>query len=105
MPKNTAPGPTLIIALVIILLLTLATINILGFIKKTSDLYSVASVEARSDHEVLYWEGLVLQNPNYIEGWIELAKVKNNSGDLDGGLAALESATKIDPNSKLLENY
>jgi len=51
-----------------------------------------------------FWLSFLNSNPNYLPGWIELAKIESRLGNLQAANEAFETAQKIDPNSELLNN-
>lgn len=53
--------------------------------------------------EMLFWEKIVSENPTYIDGWLELARVSFELGDKDYAIGALNSAKAINPNSEKIE--
>lgn len=54
--------------------------------------------------KILFWENIVSENPTYIDGWLELAKVTYEHGDKDYAIGALNSAKAINPNSEKVES-
>lgn len=51
-----------------------------------------------------YWQNLLLENPQYFDGWLELAKIYSELGDTENSLAVLAKARQIDPNSAKFNN-
>ena len=54
--------------------------------------------------EILFWENIVSENPTYIDGWLELARVTYEIGDKNYAIGALNSAKAINPNSEKVES-
>ena len=46
-----------------------------------------------------FWTDFLTQNPNYFEGWIELAKLDIDSGKTDLAIYAYTKAKQLNPNS------
>ncbi len=51
------------------------------------------------DQEVSYWQGLLDFNPEYLEGWLELAKIEVSKGNYSEAKEFILKAENIDPNS------
>lgn len=51
-----------------------------------------------------FWEKIVSENPTYLDGWLELAKINYKLGDMGYAQGALNTARAIDPNSDKIEN-
>jgi tetratricopeptide (TPR) repeat protein len=52
--------------------------------------------------EIYYWKGLLDANPEYLEGWIELAKIEYKLGNSEEAKRAIDKAFDINPNSEEL---
>lgn len=61
-----------------------------------------ASVKLTADKE--FWNKFLQENPNYFEGWIELAGLYIESEEFDLARLALERAKQINPNTRLIRN-
>lgn len=46
-----------------------------------------------------FWTDFLIQNPNYFEGWIELAKLDIDSGKTDLAIYSYTKAKQLNPNS------
>ena len=57
-----------------------------------------ASVKLAADKE--FWNNFLQENPDYFEGWIELAGLYAQSEEFDLARLALDKAKQINPNSK-----
>ena len=55
-------------------------------------------------HEGNFWKSLLNENPSYLQGWLELAKVEVQLENLDSARNALHQAKAISPNSELVKN-
>ena len=53
--------------------------------------------------EIYYWKGLLEANPQYLEGWLELAKIEYSIGNYEEAKNAVSKASEIDPNSEELK--
>jgi cytochrome c-type biogenesis protein CcmH/NrfG len=52
------------------------------------------------NNEIANWENFLKENPHYLEGWIKLAELRFQTGNIDGAKEAYQKAWKIDPNSE-----
>lgn len=48
----------------------------------------------------VYWEKFLQENPEYLDGWLEIAKIYSEIGYVNGAIEALGAAKEIDPNSE-----
>lgn len=55
------------------------------------------------DEEKLFWVNFLNDNPSYIVGWIELAKLESKLGSINGAKEAIDKAEEIDPNSEIVK--
>lgn len=55
-------------------------------------------------HELKFWKSFLNENPSYLQGWLELAKVEIQLENLDSARSALYEAKAISPNSKLVKD-
>lgn len=84
--------------LLTILLLILISININKAIATQKVLG--ASINASPlQNEKSYWEKMVSDNPTYIDGYLELAKVDVELGNTSEATSYIEKALSLDPNS------
>jgi cytochrome c-type biogenesis protein CcmH/NrfG len=91
----------LLVALGVIILFLLTTFNLNHYLKRQEVLGSTTVVSG-SHNEIAFWEDFLNENENYIEGWLELAKLKIDEGDINGARQALIEVEKINPNSEKL---
>lgn len=101
--KKTARQNHIIISIGAGLLFLLSGLNFSLFLSLSKNAPSVAGATRNLEGELVYWEDIVLQNPQYQQGWIKLSEVKKELGDLEGERVALENAVRIEPNSQRLE--
>ena len=105
--KNKAPHKNefvyLFVVLGTIILFFLTTFNLDHYLEAQKVLGSTTTISS-SRNEIVFWEVFLYENENYIEGWLELAKLKIGEGDINGARQALAEVEKINPNSeKLME--
>jgi len=62
----------------------------------------VLSATTEVPSEELFWKSFLSSNPNYLPGYIELAKIQIENGQLDEANNILIKAEKIDPNSSVV---
>lgn len=51
-----------------------------------------------------YWNGFLEKNPDYLPGWLELAKLRVDNNEISDAFLAANEALKIDPNSDLVKD-
>lgn len=85
--------------LLVILLLVLTGVNIDKFLNNQKVLGT--SVDTTSiQEEKLYWQKIVSDNPTYIDGYLELAKVEVQLGNIQEAQNFINQALQINPNSQ-----
>lgn len=89
-------------ALGVILILILAGANIANFNdqRQTKVLGIQDNFESEKIKELIFWEEFLSKNPDYRDGWIEIARLSYELGDKDYSVGALKTAKGIDPNSE-----
>lgn len=118
MPKQTTTLPLLIklsknrlylsIACFSIVLITFSVFNLVFFF--SSDKNQVLGTKIEIDtktvliNQRVYWKELLEQNPGYIYGWVELAKVEVQLENPKAARNALDNALEINPNSQLVKD-
>lgn len=100
MSRQPAKNPFTLFSLLfgIIVLLALASLNLYTFLKEEKVL-GATSEPQEFNSEILFWENFLLLNNDYLDGWFELAKLKIESGDIEGAKGALNRIEEINPNS------
>lgn len=85
------------LAVLIVLLLTIVNLNKIFAHKK------VLGVQIDTDSvnkQRTYYENLVKENPTYVDGYVELAKISSFVGDKESEKSYLKMAYNINPNNK-----
>jgi cytochrome c-type biogenesis protein CcmH/NrfG len=90
---------------VLVALISLTFFNLSVYLSpaKTQVILGSQATTDNYSGQLIYWESILSENPDYIEGWIELAKMKSTKGDTIGAQQAIDMARKIDPNRDRLE--
>ncbi|CAN5295534.1 hypothetical protein BH10PAT1_BH10PAT1_7850 [soil metagenome] len=89
--------------LAIIALLSITTLNINKYLDSQKVLGTSIDVTPLQN-ERLYWQTLVSQNPTYIDGYLELAKVNVELSNKVEAEIYINKALSLDPNSlKIIE--
>lgn len=91
----------LLVVLGTIILLLLTTFN-LDYYLEIQEVLGSTTVMSSPHNEIAFWEVFLYENENYVEGWLELAKLKIGEGDMYGAKQALIEVEKINPNSEEL---
>ncbi len=52
--------------------------------------------------ERFFWQNFLEENPTYLPGWLELAKIEVQLENVESARYALEMAKSIDPNSNVV---
>lgn len=84
--------------LAIIFLLTLTSININKFLNTKKVLGASVNVTPLQN-EKSYWQNLVDENPTYVDGYLQLAKVDVELGNVNEATTFINKALSLDPNS------
>ncbi|MEJ2441333.1 MAG: hypothetical protein P8Y06_00200 [Patescibacteria group bacterium] len=101
--KSQQRHPSLfILFLGIIGLFFLTSFNLHTFLKE--DLVLGTTTETQPSDEIAFWENFLSANENYLDGWIELAKLKAEVGKTEEVKQILTKIEEIDPNSQELED-
>ncbi len=86
----------------VIALLLLTGLNIQTFIQNQKVLgikTEAVSNDTALQIEENFWNDFLTQNPNYFEGWIELARLEIGGGKRDSAIQAYTKAKQLNPNS------
>lgn len=86
-----------------VLVFALATFNTSSFLYPNTVLGAKTQNLGPEDQGV-YWQNLLNQYPNYIEGWIELSKIEFKAGNRTEAIKDLTKAKDIDPNSSEIKD-
>lgn len=109
MPKQPAQKDLLkliFIPIAIVLLLFLSSFNLHSYLTKGSEKTSVLSQTTSLDEQSAFWKEFLSQNPNYIPGWAEYAKINYQLENYQEANLAIEKIEQIDPNYEInLEEY
>ena len=96
---------TLAVFCITIVILSLSFFNyVLYASKPTSTLGIRIELDTRAElrSEKTFWETFLERYPDYLPGWLELAKIEIQLENIDSAKHALFQAKKIDPNSRRL---
>jgi len=98
--KSKNKGPFfLILSLLIVILFLLVSFNLNTFLKEDRIL---GASEIQPFDEVSFWKDFVSVNENYLDGWVELAKLEAKAGKTKEVREILTKIEEIDPNSQKL---
>lgn len=88
----------------VIVLLAIAGFNIESFLNGDKVLGAQTETTNSSEsQERVFWENFLVQNPRYLDGWLELAKIYTKEGNAEGAKNAIKKAVEINPNSENLK--
>lgn len=96
------------IACVSIVLITFSIFNLVFYL--SSDKNQVMGTKIEIDtktaliNQRVFWKELLKENPRYIFGWVELAKVEVQLENPRAARNALNNALEISPNSQLVKD-
>lgn len=104
MPKQPSPkrheGFLLTLSfLTLVLLLTLSFLNIRSFFSANQKQKEVLGAETSLKTEKDYWINFLDGQEDYLPGWVELAKIDKELGDIDGYENAVSNVKRINPNT------
>ena len=89
--------------LAVVAILFLSALNLNLYTKKGLSSDKILGINIQREEEISYWKDLLSENPDYLPGWVELAKLQKEKGDLEGFEIAFDNIRNIDPNSELLD--
>lgn len=59
--------------------------------------------QLKADQKRIYeWEQIIAENPNYRDGWLQIAALYTKVGNKDKAREALRHAKTIDPNNEII---
>ena len=90
---------TISFALTVFTLITFNLQNISGA-KRVLGASTIASQNL--EEEKIFWENFLEENPNYLDGWIELAVLEEEQGNGEKASGYYLRAKELDPNSEKL---
>lgn len=82
-----------------LIIVTLSMFNFAAYKTLNKTAY-VLGASVSNDDKIIYWEEFLKSYPDYKDGWIKLAKLYYQKGDIQSAEVALEKAVEIDPNSE-----
>lgn len=83
-----------------VLLILLLTVINLNKIFENKKVLGVQIDTTSVSQQKMYYEKIVKENPTYMDGYIELAKISSFLGDRESEKNYLKTAYNINPNSK-----
>lgn len=108
MPKQPSKKELLkafFIPIAVLVILTLATLNLQVYLSGSSQNQVLAETTSL-EKEGKFWEGFLSQNPTYIPGWIEYAKINLKLDNPEKVERAEKNIKNLDPNYEFeLEEY
>jgi len=91
-----------------IFLLFLAGENLRSYLSREQVLGLQIDNEIKNHTQVVqektFWESILSQNPSYLPGYLELAKINFSLGDKNSAYSDLMKASEINPNSLDVKN-
>lgn len=105
--KNTDPFLLFIVKLcTLIVLVALSLFNLSLYIsnKNSSIPADINAKRQTVDNEtsLTFWLGALAKEPNYLPGWLEVAKINCSEGNKPACIAAIAKAREINPNDATL---
>lgn len=94
----------------VLALLTLATFNLKTYLLERSyHLSNQSKILGKNDlktresaNDISFMKSVLSQNPTYLDGWIELARLEKSVGNLTDYSEAVKKITEISPNFTLI---
>ena len=90
----------LITLLITVIILLLSFVNFFFRNEELSEKTVLAVKTEDLTQSKVYWENFLEENPTYLDGWLEIAKIYSEIGYISGAIYALDTAKKINPNSE-----
>lgn len=91
-------------SIAVVAILFLSAVNLNLYTKNDPPKSNVLGVNIQRDEEIGYWKDLLSENPDYLPGWVELAKLEKEKGDIEGFEITVDNVKAIDPNSEFLDS-
>lgn len=88
--------------LAIIIFLTVAGFNINKFLNNQKVLGTSVDITPLQN-EKSYWQQIISNNPTYVDGYLQIAKVDIELGNKNEAMSFLERASNLDPNSSKIQ--
>lgn len=96
------------IACVSIVLITFSVFNLVFYFSSNKNQVLGTKIELDTKttliNQRIFWKELLKENPRYIYGWVELAKVEVQLENPKAARNALNFALEINPNSQLVKD-
>lgn len=109
MPKQPSlkdVSKSIFIPFIVIILLLLATFNFVTYLDNSSSKSAVLSDTSSLGDESAFWEKFLNDNPDYIPGWEEYARINYQLENFNEASLAIEEIKRIDPNYDInLEDF
>lgn len=85
----------------VILVLLISAFNFENFLtnQKVLGAQSGSSEQELLLEQKIFWEDFIVENPTYLDGWIELTKINLKLEDIESAKFSLKMAEEINPNS------
>ena len=98
--KNT---DTLILSSAVAIVISLSVYNFAVSLAPANNNVVYAHQEVSQNQNMIeYWNVFLAKHPGYLPGWLELAKLELENGDVSNALFAVNRAKMIDPNSEIV---
>lgn len=101
MPKQPAEKElfkSVLLPFLVVITLLLATFNLVEYLSTETKNEAVLSSTSALGQESEFWEEFLSENPNYIPGWIEYAKINYQLENPEQAEFAISQIERIDPN-------
>ena len=101
--KNLKNNPYLSIKFLYLVLASTLTILLfsINFASRQDRVLSASTNEkGYLSYQKKYWQNFLYNNPEYLEGWVELSLIEAKLGQFEEAYYSINSALEIDPNSK-----
>ncbi len=83
-------------------------INLLNYLARDEESVLGVRIEIETKTSLeqgkIFWENFLVENPSYLQGWLELAKIEVQLENFDAARSAFSKAKTINPNSELIKN-
>ena len=89
------------LALAIVIIIALSLLQIQNYSEATNEAKSVLSYQTSDETLEDYWTDFLETEADYLPGWVELAEIQLERGNLEGFQNSLEEIKRLNPNYPL----
>ncbi len=102
--KLSISNDKIIFTAILVLIISVSIYNLaILFSPREAKVVYAYQEEPRSNQLISFWNTFLEKNPEYLPGWLELAKLEIENDNFAKAFLATNQALEIDPNSELVK--